>query len=73
MGAFGKNIGKEAVIKAGEIRKKVKLLSYKPRIYKVKFEGVKSDTIELIPPSPQSPPKDSRKLGISLVNLKIIE
>ena len=73
IGAFGKNIGKEMIIKVGNITKKLKILSYNPKVYKVKFEDVKGDTIEFIPPSPQSTPKDSRKLGVSLISLKIIE
>ena len=71
IGAYGKNIGKDTLIKIGNITKWVKILSSKPKIYRVEFKGVNSDTIELIPPIPQSPPKDGRKLGISFVYLKI--
>ncbi len=73
VGAFGKNIGKDTLIKVGNITKRLKISSYNPRVYKIKFDGVNSDMIEFIAPSPQSPSKNGRKLGISFESLKILK
>ena len=71
MGAYGENIGKDTLIKVGNSIKRVKILSSKPKVYSLNFEGINSNIIELIPPIPQSPPKDGRKLGISFIYLKV--
>ena len=77
MGAFGPNVGQEARVIIGDKEQKIRLIHSNPRKYKLQFENIKDvKKIKIIPPLPTSPASlqqggDERKLGISLVNLKI--
>ena len=72
VGGYGSNIGREAVVKIGNEEKRFKIESYSPKVYRLEFNNVNSDIVEITPPNPTSPKRDKRKLGISFVKLKIL-
>ena len=77
-GAYGPNIGQPVIVRAGNVER-----TYTPKEgnnpYTISFEGVnQAKIIEFVPPKPTAPAdidpnnKDPRKLGISLITLKIL-
>ncbi len=78
-GAFGPNEGLPVKVRVGNVEKTFTIINGKlPATYSLLIKtNSKSDTIEISPPKPISPveinPKnlDTRKIGISLVALKI--
>ncbi len=72
--AYKDNLNKDLMIKAGNVTKIVKITSNSPKLYKIKFNGVDSKSIIVIPPNPMQPStKDSRKIAIGFVELKVVE
>lgn len=78
--AFGPNIGEPVKVKAGNVEKSftVKSPSMDGEVFRIEFDGVKGNTIEIIPPKPTAPKDagvnpDTRKLGVGLIYMKILE
>ncbi len=72
--AYKDNLNKNLIIKVGDVTKIVKITSNSPKLYKIKFNGVDSNSIIVIPPNPMQPnTKDSRKIAIGFVELKVVK
>ncbi len=76
--AFGPNLGKPIKVRVGSVEKTfIHKDAKNPGTYTLVFEGTKgADTIEIVSPVPTSPSElkisaDTRKLGVSLISLKI--
>ena len=75
--AFGPNVGKPIIVKVGNSQQSFIINNNNvDSIYTVYFENVVSNTIEFVPPEPNSPlslgvSADARKLGIGLLWLRI--
>lgn len=78
-GAFETNIGSSVKVKIGNQIKEFIPIDSNPNKYILEFENINdTNQIEIIPPKPISPEelnmsKDQRKLGLSLISLKIIQ
>ena len=77
--AFGPNLGESIYVRVGEVEKS--FVHADPRqlgTYKLVFEtSIPADRIEIVPPKPVSPSElnvgaDTRRVGVSLVALKIV-
>jgi phosphoglycerol transferase len=71
MGAYGANIDAPTVVKAGDIIQTLRITQLYPKYYTLSFSGVDSSKLVFVPPHPQRPPGDMRKLGISFRNIWI--
>lgn len=79
--AFGPNAGAEVAVRVGKIKQHFVVEEPgKVQCFELLFDGTSAaDTVEIIPPAPTAPcdldpaSKDTRKLGVRLVSLKIIE
>lgn len=77
--AFGPNLGQAVRVRIGQAEKE--FVHSDPRVpgsYRLTFDAVGGDTIEIIPPRPVSPAEvagttDVRKVGIGLIALKVFE
>jgi len=81
VGAFGPNAGKEIRVRVGTSEQSF-IVPEPGKVQRVELEfnnAKGANTIEIIPPNPTSPctldpaSKDTRKLGVQLVTMKIIE
>ncbi len=76
---IGGNVGVPVKIQIGEVTSSFVVKNWPDQsIYIMKFENIKDDSIKFTPPSPFNPAKgnssqDTRKLGIGLISLKVIE
>jgi hypothetical protein len=77
--AFGPNVDQPVKVIAGGVEK-----TFTPEsktgdeIFQLNFNGVKGNTIEIIPPKPTSPKdagvnQDPRKIGVGLVYMKVLQ
>lgn len=76
---YGPNMNQPVVVKVGSAEKIFSAATAGDEVYKFSFQLTEStDTIEIIPPKPTAPSdinansKDTRKLALGLVNLKVI-
>lgn len=77
--AFGPNAEQETIVRVGKDQRRIRVL-LTPGVFRLPFKGIKGiDTIEIIPPAPISPAElehnpagDPRRLGVALVNIKVL-
>jgi phosphoglycerol transferase len=76
---LGPNAYQPVKIRAGSVEREVTLGNPAKESYRVAFAGVEGDTLEIVPPAPILPREvtpqstDTRRLGVGLTTLRIVE